>query len=329
MLVRRWLDAAGIADPRLRLAYTACVRMVVAREGDPARLVARLLPASLRPYGFALVALVAVADDLSDTGAPAGRRHRLDAFADAALTAVAAGDSDQPVLHAVADTFGVWGLSTVPLVDYFEATRRDIDFTGFATYEDLRSWTRAVGGAMLRLGWPIFRHPEAPGTPPAVLADVGEAGQFTDILCDLAVDLREHRLYLPLADLDRFGVEPNDLYAGRWSRSVHALIGFEAGRVRARLDGLEARVLPLTHPAAGPFVRTMVARARLTLDEIVDSGASLLQRPITPLVGRDMHLWLTEVRSGEAGRVVPPNPPVARASLRRVPTGSDDLTRID
>ncbi|MFG2005006.1 hypothetical protein ACGFNU_38265 [Spirillospora sp. NPDC048911] len=58
MLVRRWLDAAGIADPRLRLAYTACVRTVVAREGDAARLSARLLPASLRPYGFSLVALV-------------------------------------------------------------------------------------------------------------------------------------------------------------------------------------------------------------------------------------------------------------------------------
>ncbi|MFG2005005.1 squalene/phytoene synthase family protein [Spirillospora sp. NPDC048911] len=64
--------------------------------------------------------------------------------------------------------------------------------------------------------------PTRPAPPPALPADVGEAGQLTDILCDLAVDLREHRLYLPLADLDRFGVEPDDLYAGRWSPSVHA-----------------------------------------------------------------------------------------------------------
>jgi phytoene synthase len=79
------LDAAGIHDPALRAAYTAC-RALNARHGRTYFLATRLLPRARRPavhalYGFARYA-DEIVDDLDDTSAPAAKAARIDALAE-------------------------------------------------------------------------------------------------------------------------------------------------------------------------------------------------------------------------------------------------------
>jgi phytoene synthase len=56
--------------------------------------------------------------------------------------------------------------------------------------------------------------------------------QLTNIVRDVAADLRRGRIYLPGEDLARFGVAEDDLRAGAVTPAVQALLKFECARAR-------------------------------------------------------------------------------------------------
>jgi phytoene synthase len=56
--------------------------------------------------------------------------------------------------------------------------------------------------------------------------------QLTNIVRDVAADLRRGRVYLPAEDLARFGVTEDDLRAGRLTPPVRALLQFQCERAR-------------------------------------------------------------------------------------------------
>jgi len=60
--------------------------------------------------------------------------------------------------------------------------------------------------------------------------NLGVALQLTNILRDVQVDARIGRVYLPQADLRRFGVTAEDLAQGRYTPGFVELMTFEAGR---------------------------------------------------------------------------------------------------
>ena len=57
--------------------------------------------------------------------------------------------------------------------------------------------------------------------------------QLTNIIRDVGADARNGRVYVPQADLRRFGVTGDDLRAGRYGDAFVALMAHEAGRARA------------------------------------------------------------------------------------------------
>jgi len=62
--------------------------------------------------------------------------------------------------------------------------------------------------------------------------NLGVALQITNILRDVQVDARIGRVYLPQADLRRFGVTAEDLAQGRYTPGFVQLMTFEAARAR-------------------------------------------------------------------------------------------------
>ncbi len=61
---------------------------------------------------------------------------------------------------------------------------------------------------------------------------LGMALQLTNIIRDVAVDLRRGRVYLPAEHLARFGVTVDALAAGRVTPAVRELLRFECGEAR-------------------------------------------------------------------------------------------------
>jgi phytoene synthase len=54
--------------------------------------------------------------------------------------------------------------------------------------------------------------------------ELGIAMQLTNILRDVGEDAERGRIYLPLDDLDAYGVTEDDIMSRRWTPQLHALI---------------------------------------------------------------------------------------------------------
>lgn len=287
MLVRRWLDAAGITDAALRQCYTFCVRSL-AGHGEGVWWALRLAPASLRPYTATLGAHLFAADRYADTGPRAGRARRLDAYAEASMAALASGGAADPVLHALADTVRAFDLPTRVVADVFTGMRRDVAFREFQTYAEFGEWASVMSGgpllghALVMAPAPDVRHAEP------VLRELGELFQLTDALCDLAEDLRDGRLYLPLEDLDRFGVRADDLLAGRWTPATADLLAFECRRVSGRVPVL---VDSVGHRDAAGYLRPMGDYCALRVSAVLAAGPAVLHRPVQVRNTDLLDLW--------------------------------------
>ncbi|UXY17766.1 squalene/phytoene synthase family protein [Streptomyces cynarae] len=294
MLVRRWLDAAGITDPVLRHCYTVCAREVSALGGGRGRWSAlRAAPASARPHTAALMAHGCRADACADTGPAQGRQRRLAEFAHATWSAFAAGGSRNPVLHATVHTYRSLGMPLSLIEDMFTAMRRDVDFRDFATYAELRQWaTQMTGSPMYGVTWAMAGTELTEAQP--LVHEFAELCQLTDVLCDLSEDLDDGRLYLPLEDLDQFAVRPEDVKAKRWTPPMADLIAFEAARVTDRLPALAAE---LDHTPVSPFTRALVELCTLHVAGVLSAGQDVLHRPVQPPMGDFLDVWRPVMRT--------------------------------
>ena len=98
-----------------------------------------------------------------------------------------------------------------------------------------------------------FRDPQAV----ALAIDCGLALQLTNILRDVAEDSRAGRCYLPLEDLERFGVTQDEIAAGNCSDRFRELMRFEADRARTYYDRAQS-LFPLLEPRGRPILRVML-----------------------------------------------------------------------
>jgi squalene synthase HpnC len=193
----------------------------------------RVLPRDRRRHLAAVYDVARVIDDLGDD-APGDRRVLLREFADDLCTIWDGGAPRAPVLRRLADTVTACGLGARPFLDLIEANLQDQEVTAYSTYADLNGYCALSANPVGRIVLAVF----GAATP--------EREELSDRICtglqiiehcqDVAEDRRAGRVYLPLEDLDRFGVRPADLDARQASPALRRLVAFEAGRAVALVD---------------------------------------------------------------------------------------------
>lgn len=280
--LQRWhdgaLDAAGITDPRLRAAYERC-RLVNADHGKTYYLSALLLPPDRRPHVYALYAFSRTADEFVDDlehPDPEGLLR----WGAQALDDLERGTSNDPIIAATAHTARVLGLGRSLFVDFLAAMRQDIDVTRYQTYDDLRRYmwgsAKVIGLMMVPVLGPLDE--SAAGHA----ATLGEAFQLTNFIRDVGEDLRRGRVYLPLEDLERFGVSVADLQAGVVTPAVRALLAFEVERASA-LYRSAAQGVPLVRPESRPCLTTSIRLYGGILKQVERADYQVLtQRVVVP-----------------------------------------------
>jgi 15-cis-phytoene synthase len=127
------------------------------------------------------------------------------------------------------------------LVEIVRGVEMDIEPARFQTFEELRVYCWHVASAVGLVSIKIFGCKSPRSSAYAEL--LGYALQLTNILRDVAEDAAGGRLYLPLEDLHRFGVDADDLLKGRPGDKFRALMYFEAARARELFKQAE-RALP-------------------------------------------------------------------------------------
>jgi phytoene synthase len=131
---------------------------------------------------------------------------------------------------ALAPPIAAFKLSRKPFEDVIDGVEIDLDRPRFRTFAQLREYCLRVASAVGLICIEIFEYTNPACREYAI--HLGIALQLTNILRDLGRDLAAGRLYLPVEDLERFGVTEDDLRSGRATERIRALLDFESKRAR-------------------------------------------------------------------------------------------------
>jgi len=251
---RRELDAAGIHDPQLRASYERCRRLNAA-HGKTYYLATLLLPPAKRPYVHALYGFARYADeivdDLDSTLSPQQKSDWLGWWGDRVLTDLAKGESTDPIGRAFVDTLVRWDIPVEHVEAFLDSMRMDLTVTEYATYDDLFTYVYGSAAVIGLQMVPILEPLSDAAYPPA--QDLGVAFQLANFTRDVGEDLDRGRVYLPMEDLERFGLTRADLQRRVVTPAVRDLLAFQIDRVR-RLSARADAGIPLLHPTSRPCI---------------------------------------------------------------------------
>ena len=115
------------------------------------------------------------------------------------------------------------------LLEIIHGCEMDLSPVRYATFEDLRLYCYRVASVVGLVSIEIFGYRNPATRHYAV--ELGYALQLTNIIRDVAKDLEnEGRIYLPLDELARFGVTPEDLAERKGGPGFLKLMEFQAQR---------------------------------------------------------------------------------------------------
>ena len=121
-----------------------------------------------------------------------------------------------------------FNLPRKPFEDLIDGVEMDLQHARYPTFDALSAYCRRVASTVGLICVEIFgyRHPSTQ----SYAINLGMALQLTNIIRDVATDLRRGRVYLPLEDLERFGCRVEDLGEGRVTPAIRALLEHECAR---------------------------------------------------------------------------------------------------
>jgi squalene synthase HpnC len=235
--------AQGLSLPEAAVARSyALAWQLTRRHPENFLVVSVLVPRSLRPSLAAVYAYCRGVDDLGDEY-PGDRKAALRQWREELLATFRGNPPPYGVWPALADTVRRHGLPLELFLDLVRANEMDQERHTYETYQDLQAYCRYSANPVGRMVLGVF------GVLDEERARLSDATctalQLTNHWQDVAQDYRRGRLYLPLEDLRRFGLTPQDLFADRYPERVRELFALEVERARALFrqgQALEAMV---------------------------------------------------------------------------------------
>jgi len=304
----RELDAAGITDPAVRLAYTRCKRLN-ASYGKTFYLATRLLTPAQRPAVHALYGFARWADEIVDSNTSAERGAELDRLEKQLDAQLDGRRTDHPVLAALADTVERHGIERGLFTDFLASMRMDLEVTEYA---DLAALGRYVHGSAAVIGLqmlPVLGTVGPRDEVEAGAAALGVAFQLTNFLRDVGEDLDRGRLYLPLDVLDAFGVDRALLQrcrqTGRSDQRVRRALAHLAAHTYAVYREAEKGVARL-RPVSRPCIETALTLYRDILDGIVEADYQVFSRRVVVPRTRRLAVALPGLARAVVARAVHP-----------------------
>ena len=110
----------------------------------------------------------------------------------------------------------------------------------YETFDDLAVYCYRVAGAIGLMAIEIFGYRDPQAREYAL--NLGQALQLVNILRDVQSDAQRGRVYLPMEDLEQFGVRPDSLAKGEYTSGFVELMQFECDRARAAFDAARSKL---------------------------------------------------------------------------------------
>ena len=264
---KRELTASGIIDPEMQESYERC-RKLNSKHGKTYYLATLLLPPGKRPYVHALYGFARYADeivdDLSSTLTDQEKSDWLVNWGNNFLRDLKRGKSDDPICKAVVDTVNRWEIPTDLFQAFLHSMRMDLTITENQTFKDLHEYVYGSAAVIGLQMVPILE-------PTSQIAyeraqDLGIAFQLANFVRDVSEDLTRGRIYLPLEELAKFGVDRTYLQRRVADKNVKDALKFQIQRVK-QLEEKSRSGIEFLHPSSRPCIEA----ARILYCGIVDA----------------------------------------------------------
>jgi len=220
-------------DQALKESYEECKRLN-SLHGKTYYLATLLLPKNKRPYVHALYGFARYADeivdDLASTLTPQEKADALRSWSTGVLKDLKTGASADHIGRALVDTAKKFDIPHQHFVDFLHSMEMDLTITEYQRYEDLLEYVygsaAVIGLEMVPvLGFSDQRAFEA-------AQKLGIAFQLANFIRDVNEDLDRGRIYLPLDELARFGVDRTMLERRKLTPEIIEALKFQIARVR-------------------------------------------------------------------------------------------------
>ena len=197
------------------------------------------------------------------------------------------GKPNHPVGQALVTSISNFKLKKEHFLEIIDGMEMDLLQNHYANFEELSLYCYRVASVVGLMAAEIFGYED-----PATLEyahNLGLAFQLTNILRDVKEDALRGRLYLPLDELARFGVNEQDIIEGRCTDNMKKLLDFQAQRAQDHYEKAFA-LLPESDRYAQRTGLIMAGIYRTTLGIIQQDSCQVLSQrtSISPL----KKLWI-------------------------------------
>lgn len=189
------------------------------------------LPRHRRDALYAVYAFCRTVDDIADLGTdPSVQRADLARWRADLARCYDGGPVEHPIARQLAAAVRDFRLPRAALEAIVDGCEMDLTHATYETAEELEPYCYRVASAVGLCCIEIFGYTDPRARQYAV--SLGMALQLTNIIRDVGADARSGRVYVPQADLRRFGVTNDDLRAGRYGDAFVALMTHQAAHAR-------------------------------------------------------------------------------------------------
>ena len=256
---------------------------------------ARALPARYRRHLLAVYSYARLVDDIGDEAPPAERPALLDEVS-ADLDRIAAGGTPRlRTLRMLAPTVAECAIPVEPLRRLVEANRQDQVVARYETFDDLLAYCELSANPVGQIVLHIFGAATAERIR---LSDkICSALQIVEHCQDVGEDYARGRIYLPGADLRRFGCEETDIKEMITPTRLRGVVALEVARAARLIE----EGLPLVAGLTGFAKITVagyVAGGRATVAALEAGRFDVLGRRLRPGKARLAGEWLRILTKG-------------------------------
>jgi phytoene synthase len=191
-----------------------------------------MLPKHKRDGMSALYAFCREVDDVADdeSVAVSARRQRLASWREDIRRTCDGQDAQFPVNRELQPIIEQCHLSFELFDELLRGVEMDLEIKRYDNYDQLELYCYRVASVVGLLSIEIFGYTDPACRPYAIY--LGKALQLTNILRDVRNDAERGRIYLPLTELARFAVLPEEILRQEYSDRYVALAASVADRAR-------------------------------------------------------------------------------------------------
>jgi len=247
----------------------------------------RFLPREQRDAMTVLYAFCREVDDVVDECSDAGVARTTLNWWRAEVANIYSGKPQHPVCRALVPVVQRYQLAQEYLLEIIDGMEMDLEQPRYPDFKSLQLYCYRVASVVGLLSAEIFGYKDRRTLKYA--HDLGIAFQLTNIIRDVGEDARRNRIYLPMDEMQQFGVTAADILQGRETEAFQKLMAFQIDRARRYYDQAIAQ-LPAVDRKSQRAGLMMAAIYRATLDAVEESGCHVLKQRVSlgPLYKR----WL-------------------------------------